>query len=131
MGRDQAIHKAVSMLLNGYPASERALGADAIALYLTVASRQPAPVVRRVVEKFLFGKIDRKNRDFAPSVESFAAALSAEAKSETEIAEWCQLNGYPVRGRRQIGAQQDRRLPDNPEMGQRVRALLTTRDGTS
>lgn len=129
MNRDVAIKKAVAMLLSAYPASGN-IAAETIALYIAVAARQPVSVIDRVVEKFLTGRVPRRNRDYAPSVEAFAAELSAEAKSESEIAEWCRINGHVPPQRRlpqetvsQLSPEQRR------EMGKKLRALAEALGG--
>lgn len=68
-------------MLNSYPQSVGDLELG-LRTYLAVCREFTDAQVSRTVTRFLTGKVERKNREFAPSCESFAVEVDAEAERE-------------------------------------------------
>lgn len=69
----EAKEALILTLFDAYPSSGQQVSASRVATYVDAVSGLSVEAVRRSVEQFVTGNVDRENRDFAPSGEAFAA----------------------------------------------------------
>lgn len=60
-------------LFDAYPSSGAQVSNSRIATYVDAVHSISIEAVRRSVEQYVTGKVDRENKDFVPSAEAFAA----------------------------------------------------------
>ena len=69
----EAKEALILTLFDAYPSSGQQVSASRIATYADAVATLSIEAVRRSVEQFVTGKVERENRDFVPSAEAFAA----------------------------------------------------------
>lgn len=115
--------KLIQRLIAAFGSSRDTASREVIEAYVIVASRYPASVVERVINRFIAGEISGQSLEFPPKPPQLGAALKAERLIDGDP-------GYvsPEQFRLaqiQIAAKQiEHRKEPEPESKERVAALL-------